>query len=134
MKVVKIDVSRCGVIAPDAIQGIALDLNPKILYGFPIKLVNFTLCQKLSQFFVNDFIRKHNYNKCLSINIITINFYIQRIIKTQIVFFFNVFVYCMNYQLVNNSTTNPTFKTVKVDNYVIYIKVQQKCNIIYLFS
>ena len=44
MKVVKIDVSRCGVIALDAIQGIALDLNPKILYGFPIKLVIFTLC------------------------------------------------------------------------------------------
>ena len=39
----------------------------------------------------------------------------------------------MNYQLVNNSTTNPTFKTIKVDNYVIYIKVQQKCNIIYVF-
>ena len=43
MNVVKIDVSRCGIIAPDAIQGIALDLNPKILYGFPIKLVIFTL-------------------------------------------------------------------------------------------
>ena len=44
MNVVKIDVSRCGVIASDAIQGIALDLNLKILYGFPIKLVIFTLC------------------------------------------------------------------------------------------
>ena len=49
----------------------------------------------------------------------------------------------MNYQLVNNSAINLTCKTIKVDNYVlrdfittnyvIYIKVQQKCNILFFF-
>ena len=49
----------------------------------------------------------------------------------------------MNYQLVNNSAINLKCKTIKADNYllrdfittnyVIYIKVQQKCNIIFSF-